>query len=116
MAASCPSNTGSKGILSRWRAICNALSDSDRTGILRRNGPVIKIDEEALLHCEDKLRRRRSHGTPLELGAQRFAANSTRVSRQSDRNSTTREGERCTRTQQGTAASQRSVGEAVESH
>ena len=85
VAAPCPSNTGSQGILSRWRAICKALSVRDRTGILRRSGPVIKINEEALLRCEEKLRRRRSHGTPTELGAQHFAANSNRASRQSDR-------------------------------
>ena len=85
VAAPCPSNTGSQGILSRWRAICNALSVRDRTGILRRSGPVIKINEEALLRCEEKLRRRRSHGTPPELDAQQFAANSNRASRQSDR-------------------------------
>ena len=85
VAVTCPTNVGSVGLLSRWRAICNALSVSDRTGILRRSGPVIMINEEALLRCEDKLRRRRSHGTPTELGAQHFAANSNRASCQSDR-------------------------------
>ena len=69
IAASCPSNIGSKGVLSRWRTICNDLSDRDRTGILRKNGSVIEINEEALVQCEEKLRRRRSHGTPSKLGA-----------------------------------------------
>ena len=35
--------------------ICNDLSDRDRTGILRRNGPVIEINEEALVRCEERV-------------------------------------------------------------
>ena len=38
--------------------ICNDLSDRDRTGILRRNGPVIKINEEALVRCEGRVQYR----------------------------------------------------------
>ena len=49
------------------------------------NGPVIEINEEALVRCEERVRRRRSHGTPLELDAQCYTDNSNRASRQSDR-------------------------------
>ena len=85
MAAPCPSNTGSRGLLNRRRAICNALSIRDRTGVLWRIGPVIEVNEEALVWCEERSRRQRSHGTPLELDAQCYTANSNRASRQSDR-------------------------------
>ena len=85
MAPPCPSNTGSRGLLSRWRAICNALSVRDRTGILWKNGPVIEFNEEALVRCEERVRRRRSHGTPLELDAQCHIVNYNPASRQSDR-------------------------------
>ena len=54
MAAPCPLNTGSRGLLSRWSDICNALSVRDRTGVLWRNGPVIKCNEEALVRCEEE--------------------------------------------------------------
>ena len=54
MAASCPSNAGSLGLLSRWRAVTKALSGSDRTGIVGRIGPVIEISKEALMQCEEK--------------------------------------------------------------
>ena len=75
VAASCPSNIGSKGVLSRWRMICNDLSDRDRTGILRRNGPVIEINEEALVRCEERVRYRQKSQQKIqrisgELGAQ----------------------------------------------
>ena len=81
MAAPYPSNIGSQGFLSRWRAICNALSVKDRTGVLWRNGPIIEFNEEALVRCEERVRRRRSHGTPLELNAQCHIANSNCASR-----------------------------------
>ena len=71
--------------MSRWRAVYKTLSDRDRTKILQRNGPVITINEEALLRCEEKVRRRRSHGTPSELGAQKISTSSTCASRQSNR-------------------------------
>ena len=74
----------SQGLLSRWRVVCKTLSDRDRTRILQRNGPVITIKEEALLRCEEKVRRRRSHGTPSELGAQKISASLTYASRQSN--------------------------------
>ena len=61
------------------------LSDVDRTGIMRRNGPVIELNMEALVRCEEKIRRRKSHGTSKELGAQQNAASSNRASRQSNR-------------------------------
>ena len=75
MAAPCPSNTGSRGLLSRWRVICNALSARDRTGILRKNGHIIEFNEKALVQCEERVRRRRSHGTPVELDALCHTAN-----------------------------------------
>ena len=71
--------------MSRWRAVCKTLSDSDRTGILRRDGPVISFDMEALVRCEERIQRRKSHGTSTELDAQRNAASSPRASRQSNR-------------------------------
>ena len=71
--------------MSRWRAICKILSDRDRTGILRRDGPVISFNIDALVQCEEKIRRRRSQGTPPELDAQSQTANSPRASRQSNR-------------------------------
>ena len=37
------------------------------------------------MRCEERVRRRRSHGTPPELDAQCHTANSNRASRQSDR-------------------------------
>ena len=37
------------------------------------------------MRCEEKVRRRRSHGTPSELGAQKISASSTCASRQSNR-------------------------------
>ena len=40
---------------------------------------------EALVRCEEKIRRQKSHGTSKELGAQRNAASSNRASRQSNR-------------------------------
>ena len=85
MAASCPSNAGSLGLLSRWRAVTKALSGRDRTGVLRKCGPVIEISKEALMQCEDKVRRLKSHGTSTELGKQSQTANSNRASRQSCR-------------------------------
>ena len=85
MAVTCPTNTGSQGVMSRWRAICKSLSDRDRTGILRRDGPVISFNMEALVQCEEKIRRRRSQGTPPELDSQSRTASSPRASRQSNR-------------------------------
>ena len=85
MAVSCPSNAGSLGLLSRWRAVTKALSGRDRTGVLRKCGPVIEISKEALMQCEDKVRRLKSHGTSTELGKQSQTANSNRASRQSCR-------------------------------
>ena len=37
------------------------------------------------MRCEERVRRRRSHGTPSELGAQKISASSTCASRQSNR-------------------------------
>ena len=85
VAETCPTNAGSMGLLSRWRAVCKTLSDSDRTGILRRDGPVISFDMEALVRCEERIRRRKSQGTSTELGAQSKTASSTCASRQSNR-------------------------------
>ena len=85
MAVTCPTNTGSQGVMSRWRAICKSLSDRDRTGILWRDGPVISFNMEALVQCEEKIRRRRSQGTPPELDSQSRTASSPRASRQSNR-------------------------------
>ena len=83
MAATCPLNAGSLGLLSRCRAITKALSGRDRIGILRKCGPVIEISKEALMQCEDKVRRLKSHRTSTELGKQSQTANSKRASRQS---------------------------------
>ena len=85
MVVTCPTNTGSKGLMSRWRAICKSLSDSDRTGVLRKNGPVISFDVEALVQCEERIRRQKSQGTPTELGAQSKTTSSPCASRQSNR-------------------------------
>ena len=85
MAASCPSNTDSLGLLSRWRAVTKALSGSDRTGIVWRRGPVIEISKEALMQCEEKIRRQKSQGTSPGLDKQSPTANSTCASRQSCR-------------------------------
>ena len=85
VAETYPTNAGSMGLLSRWRAVCKTLSDVDRTGIVRRSGPVLEFNLEALVRCEEKVRRQKSHGTSTELGAQRNAASSTRASRQSNR-------------------------------
>ena len=85
MAASCPSNAGSSGLLSRWRAVTKVLSGSDRTGIVRRIGPVIEISKEALMQCEEKIWRQKSQGTSSELGKQSPTANSPCASRQSCR-------------------------------
>ena len=85
MAASCPSNAGSSGLLSRWRAITKALSGSYRTGIVWRIGPVIKISKEALMQCEEKIWRQKSQGISSELGKQSPTANSPCASRQSCR-------------------------------
>ena len=70
--------------------ICNDLSDRDRTGILWRNGPVIEINEEALVRCEERVRYRQKSQQKIqrisgELGAQSRTANSTCASRQSHR-------------------------------
>ena len=85
MAVTCPTNVGSMGLLSRWRAVCKTLSDVDRTRIVRRDGPVLSINVEALVQCEEKIRRRRSQGTPTELGAQSKTTSSPCASRQSNR-------------------------------
>ena len=85
MAASCPPNAGSSGLLSRWRAVTKALSGRDRTRILRKCGPVIEISKEALMQCEDKVRCLKSHGTSTELGKQSLITNSPCASRQSCR-------------------------------
>ena len=45
---SCPSNVGSQGFWSRWRAGAKALSVRDRTGIWRRDGPVLILKMEDL--------------------------------------------------------------------
>ena len=37
------------------------------------------------MRCEEKVRRRRSHRTPFELGTQKISASSTCASRQSNR-------------------------------
>ena len=52
---------------------------------MRRNGPILDFDMEALVRCEEKIRRQKSHGTSTELGAQRNAASSPCASRQSNR-------------------------------
>ena len=85
MAASCPSNADSSGLLSRWRAVSKALSGRDRTGILRKYGPVIEITKVALMRCEEKVRRQKSQGTSSELEKQSWTANSPCASRQSCR-------------------------------
>ena len=85
MAASCPSNAGSSGLLSRWRAVTKALSGRDRTGIVRRKGPVIEISKAALMQCEEKVWRQKSQGTSAELEKQSLTANSPCASRQSCR-------------------------------
>ena len=70
--------------------ICNDLSDRDRTGILRRNGPIIEINEEALVRCEERVRYRQKSQQKIqrisgELDAQSRIANSTCASRHSHR-------------------------------
>ena len=85
MAASCPSNADSSGLLSRWRAVSKALSGRDRTGILRKYGPVIEITKVALMRCEEKVRRQKSQGTSSKLEKQSWTANSPCASRQSCR-------------------------------
>ena len=85
MAASCPSNAGSSGLLSRWRAVTKALSGRDRTGIVQRKGPVIEISKAALMQCEEKVWRQKSQGTSSELEKQSLTANSPCASRQSCR-------------------------------
>ena len=85
VAETYPTNAGSMGILSRWRAVCKTLSAVDRTGIVRRSGPVLEFNMEALVRAEEKIRRQKSHGTSPELGAQQNAASSHRASRQSNR-------------------------------
>ena len=114
MAASCPSNADSQGILNRWRAVSKALSGRCRTGILRRIGPVIEISKEAVMQCEEQIWRQKSQGISPELDKQSRTANSPCASRQSCR-TRRREKQKIAR---GRIREQRLVedfGEAVES-
>ena len=62
------------------------LPDSNRTGLLRRIGPVIEISVEALMKRKGKKNgRQKPEMVSKELDAQPRAANSTRASRQSVR-------------------------------
>ena len=74
------------GIWSRWRALSKTLSDSNRTGVLRKYGPVIEINMEALMLRRGKENGYlKSRGISPESEKQHFAADSTRASRQSER-------------------------------
>ena len=85
-AVACPSNVGPKGRWSRWRDLVKTLPDSNRTGLLRRIGPVIEISVEALMKRKGmKNGRQKPEMVSTELDAQPRAANSTRASRQSMR-------------------------------
>ena len=55
MVASCSSNAGSSGLLSRWRAITKALSGGYRTETVWRISPMIEISKEALMQCEENI-------------------------------------------------------------
>ena len=102
-------------LLSRWRAVTKTLSGRDRIGILRKCGPVIEISKEALMLCEDKVRRLKSHGTSTELGKQSQTANSNHAQSSELSYSMARETENSTRTHQGSATSRGYFGETVES-
>ena len=52
--ASCPSNASSQGLWSRWRARAKALSDRDRTGVWRKEGPILILNMEDLAQRLDK--------------------------------------------------------------
>ena len=84
--AACPSNVGPKGRWSRWRDLEKTLPDSNKTGLLRRIGPVIEISVEALTKRKGKKNgRQKPEMVSKELDAQSRAVNSTRASRQSVR-------------------------------
>ena len=86
VTAACPTNIGSKGILSRWRTLSKGLSNSDRTGFLRRRGPVIEVHVEALMRRKGKKNGRlKPEMVSPELESQPRAASSPRASRSSDR-------------------------------
>ena len=74
------------GVWSRWRDLSKTLSGSDKTGIMRKYGPVIEINMEALmLRRGTKNWRQKSRGISLESGKQYFTVDSPRASRQSER-------------------------------
>ena len=69
--ASCPSNASSQGCWSRWRAGVKALNDRDRTGIWRKDGPVMILDIEDLAQrLEQKSGAPQSRGIAQDRGKQ----------------------------------------------
>ena len=74
------------GVWSRWRDLSKTLSVSDRTGIMRKYGPVIEINMEALMLRRGKQNwYQKSRGISTESEKQYFTADSLRESRQSER-------------------------------
>ena len=57
VAVTCPTNVGSMGLMSRWRAICKTLSSRDRTVILRRSEVSVEEDSEETVEvaADDRL-------------------------------------------------------------
>ena len=96
--ASCPSNASSQGLWSRWRARAKALSDRDRTGFWRKDGPVLILNMEDLAQRLDKKNGApQSRGIAQERDNQQSAAHSNRGHRGGNRIAR-REKERDTRT------------------
>ena len=84
--ASCPSNASSQGLWSRWRARAKALSDRDRTGVWRKEGPLLILNMEDLAQRLDKKSGApQSRGIAQERDTQHRAAHSNRGHRGGNR-------------------------------
>ena len=84
--ASCPSNASFQGCWSRWRARVKALNNRDRTGIWRKDGPVIALYMEDLAQrLEQVSGAPQSRGIAQDRDKQQNAARFNRVHRAGNR-------------------------------
>ena len=61
MVAFCPEHVDSLGILMQWREIPKSLSNKNRTGMLKKKGPILRIHLDDLTLRMDKKSRHPKH-------------------------------------------------------
>ena len=85
-AATCPPDVGPSRVLRKWREFSKNSSNSDRTGVLRKKGPVIEISMEDLTRrMEQKNGRPQSHEIAKDSNIHNYGIRSSRIGRQSNR-------------------------------